>query len=447
MNIKFENAILYVTLFILSIFMLFLDIKTDSKFICILLITYFITNIMILIQIEGKISIYGYFMIWSLIWTVIGYIRIFLINYNVENSILIKSIIMIFICYTFMTLFYIIFMKYKKGKYKKKLVNIQFKKLYIYMCIGYILTMFSRIVSLGGIKNFIKLDYVSRNFNEGLKLFPVLSFLFIIPLFFISIILLFEQQKEVSKKLVVLVLMVVVSGIIIEGNRGIFISIIPAMYYFYRKKVDVNKRWIKILIILIISAMLIMPTFLMLEKFRNKENTDIGANLKEKITYILQGRNFDTIENYIEVMKMYSGDNKLYGKTLIAPFVNFIPRSIWSNKPIGLGQQYVIDSPRFDNEGGFGIYIVGEFYANFGVVGVMLLPIAIAFILSRLEKSFSAASSSNNLTIKYYNLILMIYMTDIIRGDFLSGFTRFIYFYLFYLVMMIPVYRLKLRKK
>ncbi len=65
-----------------------------------------------------------------------------------------------------------------------------------------------------------------------------------------------------------------------------------------------------------------------------------------------------------------------HGKTLLVTLLGFIPRSAWPDKPVGIGQALTryTDGFLFEHASGHSIAptLVGDFYANFGAVGVVL---------------------------------------------------------------------------
>jgi hypothetical protein len=78
----------------------------------------------------------------------------------------------------------------------------------------------------------------------------------------------------------------------------------------------------------------------------------------------------------LRIIKLFPKEySYLGGMTIAKLFVSFIPRSIWPDKPQGIN---VIIANIIGHSGktSMGTTIYGEFYANFGVLAVLFIPIA-----------------------------------------------------------------------
>lgn len=105
---------------------------------------------------------------------------------------------------------------------------------------------------------------------------------------------------------------------------------------------------------------------------------------------------------FVAVEKTYpERDQFLYGKTLVKPFLFWIPRSIWPKKPVNfptlIGSRLVRPGVSLSSTA------MGEPYANFGIFGFLYAPLAIV-VLSRLIKAIDF-NNSGDLT-AYASLIL-----------------------------------------
>ncbi|MFK7747167.1 MAG: O-antigen polymerase [Kordia sp.] len=142
---------------------------------------------------------------------------------------------------------------------------------------------------------------------------------------------------------------------------------------------------------------------------------------------------------------------KLWGQTYVAGFTNPIPRSLWPNKPLGAG-------PKLKNMIDPGSYVIGgernsslttgyftELQMNYGVVGMIIFPVAIAifvgFLLRRLNRS------------KYIIVRITSFFTAIMfatmfyYAEFLGFYSRFFISLIpFLLIYFLTSIRLKLKK-
>lgn len=91
-------------------------------------------------------------------------------------------------------------------------------------------------------------------------------------------------------------------------------------------------------------------------------------------------------DSYQMFMRVVSTDYITYGYQLLGVLFFFVPRSLWSSKPIGSG--YLIaheNNYYFDN---LSMNFFGEGYINFGTLGVLAFAIIVAYINARLDRKY-----------------------------------------------------------
>lgn len=107
----------------------------------------------------------------------------------------------------------------------------------------------------------------------------------------------------------------------------------------------------------------------------------------------------------------------LYGKSIWAVLTNPIPRSIWNDKPIAYGIELAMNfwgiSDYTDVPTNYGPGIVGEAYANFGIVGIIIFAFLVAYML-RLTVVLVERSG-------FPILFFAPFIFLLIRGDFLNA--------------------------
>ena len=156
-----------------------------------------------------------------------------------------------------------------------------------------------------------------------------------------SLVIIFLREEKFVIKLGVLInLLIMLTVIIIEGNRGVLLLIIPFLYLIYRFKKIEKKPWLKYFIIVALIILLLVPFLIYMGAWMNKEA--IILNSITIVDYLFSGLTFDTIDNYLVILQEYSHQT-MWGETLIGPLVTFIPRNIWESKPMGLGRIFVED--------------------------------------------------------------------------------------------------------
>lgn len=83
-----------------------------------------------------------------------------------------------------------------------------------------------------------------------------------------------------------------------------------------------------------------------------------------------------------------------WGATFLNTFLIPVPRSYWSNKPKGFGAELtrilrakLLREERISPEHSMAALIHGEFYVNFGIPGLFLLPLVVGWFLSVLDRA------------------------------------------------------------
>ena len=132
---------------------------------------------------------------------------------------------------------------------------------------------------------------------------------------------------------------------------------------------------------------------------------------------------FDAYENFASLV----GSNYIsHGYQLLGSLLFFIPRSIWSSKPVGTGFQLAENELYvFKN---ISMPFVAEGYANFGVIGVVLFMTGAAFIFKKWDTAFKMCTSNwQVIRFDQSNYLFFLGMLMFVaRGDLLSSFSFFV---------------------
>ncbi len=144
--------------------------------------------------------------------------------------------------------------------------------------------------------------------------------------------------------------------------------------------------------------------------------TNTITELKSSIEAISIDANFDTFQ-VISMTIMYTEKNGFsIGNQLLLPALFWIPRSIWSNKPIGTPDLVAssFDLPNLN----ISAPLWAEGYINFGILGVVIFFLILG-IFSR--KSDEIIQYGN----RYFSLIVSTFFASnlfiLLRGDLTSG--------------------------
>jgi oligosaccharide repeat unit polymerase len=144
----------------------------------------------------------------------------------------------------------------------------------------------------------------------------------------------------------------------------------------------------------------------------------ISPNIYDMITEQYNTLNFDSYSMFMRVFK----DNIITnGEQLLGALLFFVPRSIWPTKPIGSGH-YVADIQNL-SFANISMPYFGEGYINFGIIGVILFTVLLAYITARVDKWYLQNVANRNHDIRqipyFMSLGLLFFM---LRGDLMSSF-------------------------
>ncbi|MGK0254832.1 MAG: oligosaccharide repeat unit polymerase [Mariniflexile sp.] len=162
---------------------------------------------------------------------------------------------------------------------------------------------------------------------------------------------------------------------------------------------------------LLLSSVIFVFPFL--EKFRNFKQ-DIDFNFIPNFDFFIQGH----FDSYQSIVRVISEDFITYGWQFLGAILFFVPRFFWPDKPIGTGAQLAKNlNYDFIN---VSANIYAEGYANFGLVGCLLVASALGFTFSKADYWFEFSSNKKSISIYYYYLMLG-FLTMFLRGDLMTA--------------------------
>jgi hypothetical protein len=185
----------------------------------------------------------------------------------------------------------------------------------------------------------------------------------------------------------------------------------------------------KILIFLFFSMVIVFPTISVithsshsLDEMMNNPKL-IYSGLKERgIVDTFTSLNYDAFTNFSATIEQVEGDQLSYGYQLSGGIFFFVPRKLWVNKPVSSGQfigNYLRD--KYGNTGSFTNLsnpFVSEGYLNFGVLGIILFAIFLAFFMARMVNWING-NNPLKIAASFYASIHLIFF---LRGDFTNGY-------------------------
>ncbi len=134
--------------------------------------------------------------------------------------------------------------------------------------------------------------------------------------------------------------------------------------------------------------------------------------------------NYDAFSNISASMVYVSNEGLSMGYQLLSVLLFFVPRSIWTSKPISSGEligDYMIEKFGF-NFNNLSNPIVSEGYLNFGILGSITMAIVLAFFIVKL---LGWLHQDDNLK-KFMAFYFAIHLIFLLRGDLTNGFSYYI---------------------
>ena len=226
----------------------------------------------------------------------------------------------------------------------------------------------------------------------------------------------FELGKNKIIKCILFYLMFM--SFYVRGFRFIMVAVLMAPFiYWYLKK---NKRPNVILIVAILVALSIFSGYVQMARESIRLGAGGGMDLVhvfnvDNVSEVLIA-NFEIFKTYYAIVEYFSEGFRftLGAEILLYTAILFVPRAIWSAKPQPPIYDVVRNSVNMEaRTSGTSFPYMGEYYFEFGTIGVC----AFSFVLGRLLKKLKSCLSARNvhshiLYASVYPLLLQV----MIRG-------------------------------
>jgi len=215
-----------------------------------------------------------------------------------------------------------------------------------------------------------------------------------------------------------------------------------------------NPRWIntnfKMLSLLLFSLIVLFPLSSLITH-SNKDLSEMSfkeivsyKNVKESVSNQFTNLNFDAFLMVATTVDHVEKKGYSLGRQLLPSGLFFIPRAIWKSKPISSGQlmgqhiqKYHDKDKWFHN---LAMPFVAESYLDFGIIGVILYAILLAFICLKFVNWLKSNDPLRQVSAFYFSIHLIF----LLRGDLTNG---FVYFFLPFLSFFVfPKILMKLLK-
>ena len=270
-----------------------------------------------------------------------------------------------------------------------------------------------------------------------LELFTDISQLNIVVGLLISSIFLFfiYYFSTFSNKIKSLIIILLFYFILMElsvGNRRDFLPMIVGLFWVF-----VNTKKISLSFYKFVFLILGLFIFLFLGSVRSSATSDEAFNYVNLFLLTLSSNEFVypfytlgySVSKFLNDSLIFS-----YGTTIFFhPFLFFIPRLIFPDKPLSLAVQFVND---IDSTMGYAYSPVTEFFVNFGFIGPFFGFLIIGLIISKIQ-SFRD---------QRLNFVIFTMIPDFCRGE-IATFLYQLIVISFFIIILPSIFSSKLKLK
>ena len=264
------------------------------------------------------------------------------------------------------------------------------------------------------------------------------KFLFFIPLAGIVIALKYLQTRNKINRNTVFILFFLITFLILlvffkntftEKRNTLGPIYISLIYLFFPKLLNSNAKFFLFMFLAMVVVFPLSSTL-----------THIDASLEQifaepKLIYdsflrfgsisgAFESLHYDAFANImatVEYVKLYGLS---WGFQLLGVCLFFIPRSLWTTKPLSTGEligNYLFDTtPR--NFTNLSNPVVSEGFINFGLTGIVALAILLAFFMIK----FIVWLKTNDCLKQFIAFYFAVHLMFLLRGDLTNGFSYFI---------------------
>lgn len=134
--------------------------------------------------------------------------------------------------------------------------------------------------------------------------------------------------------------------------------------------------------------------------------------------------NYDAFFNFTASIDYVDKNGFSFGYQLLGGLLFFVPRSFWTSKPVSSGElvgDYLVNDFGFNFTNLSNPY-VSEGFLNFGLIGVIIYPIILAYVLIIMLQWIKSKNHLKRIMSFYFAMHLLFFL----RGDFTNGFSYYI---------------------
>ncbi|HRB72363.1 MAG: O-antigen polysaccharide polymerase Wzy [Flavobacterium sp.] len=283
----------------------------------------------------------------------------------------------------------------------------------------------------------------------------VQKFLFFIPMF--GVILAHSYLKNNPRKTVnfyyvafyllfFLGILLMLKNPLTEKRNALGPIYITLIFIFFRKYIDTNFKTVRFMFL---SMILLFPLLTIITHSRyslsqmiTKPHTIIKNIEYLHVTDAFNSLHYDAYPNFLATIDYHDKKEVVAGEQLLGSVFFFVPRSIWHDKPETTGFKignYLIAKYKFNFNNLSNPYI-SEGYLNFGLLGILIFPIVLAYFFSMMTLWIR----SNDYLKVIFAFYTAIYLMYFLRGDLTNGIAYLVAFWL--AILFVPKFMFALLK-
>jgi len=248
---------------------------------------------------------------------------------------------------------------------------------------------------------------------------------------YIALPFIFLKCKSHIKAIAILyVLFDMVMGFSNGSSTSILNIIIVLFTYLYMVTRSKNGRS-KVKHAFLLFAIIGVIVGILIRQNRNA-NEEFSFNvLQTGVEDVLESATFDSATNLRYVLTNWDVNYNL--NNFIYPYVNFLPRSVFTWKPMEMGRIISVQMKGMDSDTltGFIPSAIGEFYFDFGLLGIICGMLFCGTVFSLFQEKMNNTSYG---PYKYPFLLAFCLYTTILSGWYTGSFLRLVRLFLFYLL-------------
>ena len=234
-----------------------------------------------------------------------------------------------------------------------------------------------------------------------------------------------------------------------SSRRAYIVVMLPALIIYLQYNFAKYRKIGKALRLKVVLSLIIIFIFLNMLRADHDfgEGYQKGDPIANTVDYIVTLRSIDTFYNTSFIIDNFPKRfDYYYGWTYLSVPVALVPRSIWPNKPVGLasllGLMQKVGTQEFSEKKWHAINrfslspgFVGEAYANFGIIGVLVVSWFLGFAAKKVDTYVLEFRKRDSIMLIPLIPALVGFML-VARGDFYSAVLYPVFISLFLLLIV-----------